>query len=182
MKTKLITLLICGSISLVSFSGCESGPSAQNGATWGALTGAALGAIIGHQSGDGGEGAAIGAVVGGAIGHAVGDEQDRQYNETQHYQAELEIAQARRARAEEEAERQRMIVAGTHTEDSEVLAAKQRAEAAEALPIVRLETNLGNIDMELYPAYAPITVGNFLRLVDDGFYDGLIFHRVIEVS
>jgi cyclophilin family peptidyl-prolyl cis-trans isomerase len=54
-----------------------------------------------------------------------------------------------------------------------------RAEAAEALPIVRLETNLGNIDMELYPAYAPITVGNFLRLVDDGFYDGLIFHRVI---
>ena len=53
------------------------------------------------------------------------------------------------------------------------------ADAAQALPIVRLETNLGNIDMELYPAYAPITVGNFLRLVDDGFYDGLIFHRVI---
>ena len=53
------------------------------------------------------------------------------------------------------------------------------AEAAQALPIVRLETNLGNIDMELYPAYAPITVENFLRLVDDGFYDGLIFHRVI---
>ncbi|MCZ6712078.1 MAG: peptidylprolyl isomerase [Gammaproteobacteria bacterium] len=54
-----------------------------------------------------------------------------------------------------------------------------QAEAAEALPIVRLETNLGNIDMELYPTYAPITVENFLRLVDDGFYDGLIFHRVI---
>jgi cyclophilin family peptidyl-prolyl cis-trans isomerase len=52
------------------------------------------------------------------------------------------------------------------------------AQAA-ALPQVRLETNLGNIDFELYPEYAPITVANFLRLVDDDFYDGLIFHRVI---
>ena len=86
MKSKLITLLICGSISLVSFSGCESGPSAQNGATWGVLSGAALGAIIGHQSGDGGEGAAIGAVMGGAIGHAIGDEQDRQYGYAQQKQ------------------------------------------------------------------------------------------------
>ncbi len=54
-----------------------------------------------------------------------------------------------------------------------------QAEAAEALPRVRLQTSLGNIDLELYPAYAPITVENFLRLVDDGFYEGLIFHRVI---
>jgi len=46
-------------------------------------------------------------------------------------------------------------------------------------PQVRLETSVGNIDIELYPRYAPITVANFLRLVDDGFYDGLIFHRVI---
>ena len=33
---------------------------------------------------------------------------------------------------------------------------------------------------ELYPETAPITVDNFVSLVKDGFYDGLIFHRVIE--
>lgn len=34
--------------------------------------------------------------------------------------------------------------------------------------------------VELYPEYAPITVANFLELVEKNFYDGLIFHRVIE--
>lgn len=46
-------------------------------------------------------------------------------------------------------------------------------------PRVRLETSLGNIDIELYPDKAPKSVANFLALVDDGFYDGLIFHRVV---
>ncbi len=36
------------------------------------------------------------------------------------------------------------------------------------------------IKLELYPEKAPITVENFLKLVKDGFYDGLIFHRVIK--
>ncbi len=36
------------------------------------------------------------------------------------------------------------------------------------------------IKLELYPEAAPITVQNFIDLVKDGFYDGLIFHRVIE--
>lgn len=36
------------------------------------------------------------------------------------------------------------------------------------------------IDIELYPDKAPITVDNFIKLVKDGFYDGLIFHRVIN--
>lgn len=40
--------------------------------------------------------------------------------------------------------------------------------------------NGGIIRLELYPAVAPITVENFTRLADEGFYDGLIFHRVIE--
>ncbi|MEM8766993.1 MAG: peptidylprolyl isomerase [Pseudomonadota bacterium] len=44
---------------------------------------------------------------------------------------------------------------------------------------MRLETNLGNIDLELYPERAPETVANFLARVDEGFYDGLIFHRVV---
>jgi len=34
--------------------------------------------------------------------------------------------------------------------------------------------------LELYPETAPITVDNFVKLAKDGFYDGLIFHRVIE--
>lgn len=40
--------------------------------------------------------------------------------------------------------------------------------------------NGGKIDLELYPSVAPITVKNFVKLVNDGFYDGLIFHRVID--
>ena len=35
------------------------------------------------------------------------------------------------------------------------------------------------IEIELYPQYAPKTVANFLKLVNEGFYNGLIFHRVI---
>jgi len=38
----------------------------------------------------------------------------------------------------------------------------------------------GVIKAELYPNIAPITVTNFIKLVEENFYDGLIFHRVIE--
>ena len=46
-------------------------------------------------------------------------------------------------------------------------------------PIVTLETTAGVIKAELYPEVAPNTVNNFLSLVQKGFYDGTIFHRVI---
>ena len=46
-------------------------------------------------------------------------------------------------------------------------------------PIVVLDTTLGEIVLELDAEKAPITVENFLKYVDDKFYDGLIFHRVI---
>ena len=46
--------------------------------------------------------------------------------------------------------------------------------------IVRIEMEDGGVmRAELYPEIAPITVANFERLVNDGFYDGVIFHRVI---
>lgn len=49
-----------------------------------------------------------------------------------------------------------------------------------ANPVVRIEMKNGNaMEVELYPAVAPITVENFLKLVGENFYDGLIFHRVI---
>ena len=38
----------------------------------------------------------------------------------------------------------------------------------------------GKIELELYPEFAPETVKNFEKLVSEGFYDGLIFHRVIK--
>jgi len=47
-------------------------------------------------------------------------------------------------------------------------------------PHVWLDTEMGPIIVELDEAAAPITVENFLRYVDDGFYDGLIFHRVAD--
>ncbi len=45
--------------------------------------------------------------------------------------------------------------------------------------IIELE-NGKKIKLELYPDKAPITAANFLKLVEEGFYDGLIFHRVIK--
>ena len=48
-------------------------------------------------------------------------------------------------------------------------------------PIVTIEMENGDkIVAELYPEVAPITVNNFVSLVSKGFYDGLIFHRVIS--
>ena len=46
--------------------------------------------------------------------------------------------------------------------------------------MVKLQTNFGDITVELYAEKAPITVANFLQYVDSGFFDGTIFHRVID--
>jgi len=46
--------------------------------------------------------------------------------------------------------------------------------------IVVMETSKGNIEIELFEKEAPITTKNFLDYVNEGFYDGLIFHRVID--
>ena len=52
---------------------------------------------------------------------------------------------------------------------------------AEDLPVARIEMeNGGVIVAELYPEIAPNTVANFIELASAGFYDGVIFHRVIE--
>jgi cyclophilin family peptidyl-prolyl cis-trans isomerase len=49
-----------------------------------------------------------------------------------------------------------------------------------ANPKVEMETSKGVMVIELYPDQAPVTVQNFLRYVNDGAYDGTIFHRVIK--
>ena len=51
--------------------------------------------------------------------------------------------------------------------------------SAQNNPEVVLETNFGDIVIELFPDDAPITVDNFLNYVNAGFYDGLVFHRVM---
>ncbi len=52
-------------------------------------------------------------------------------------------------------------------------------QAKAANPMITMETSLGTMTIELYPDKAPLTVKNFLAYVDAGFFDGLIFHRVI---
>ena len=47
-------------------------------------------------------------------------------------------------------------------------------------PIVTMQTNMGTIKIELYPKKAPKTVENFLSYANEGFYEGTIFHRVIN--
>jgi peptidyl-prolyl cis-trans isomerase B (cyclophilin B) len=46
--------------------------------------------------------------------------------------------------------------------------------------VVKLTTNFGDITLELYDEKAPITVANFLQYVNNGFYENVIFHRVIN--
>lgn len=52
--------------------------------------------------------------------------------------------------------------------------------AARSNPVVKLQTSMGDIEVELYPEKAPKTVENFLAYVNKGFYNGTVFHRVIN--
>ena len=45
---------------------------------------------------------------------------------------------------------------------------------------ITIETNRGDMELELYPEHAPKTVNNFVFLAQEGFYDGVVFHRVIS--
>ena len=47
-------------------------------------------------------------------------------------------------------------------------------------PIVVLETNLGKIELKLYPEVAPLAVENFTTHAKNGYYDGVVFHRIIK--
>ena len=54
-----------------------------------------------------------------------------------------------------------------------------RANAAER-PVATFDTSMGSFRIELFTDLAPITTGNFIELAQRGFYDGIIFHRVID--
>lgn len=61
-----------------------------------------------------------------------------------------------------------------------MLAFPVNSTASEKNPKVLMKTSMGEITLELYKDKAPVTVKNFLGYVDDKFYDGTIFHRVIK--
>ncbi len=72
-------------------------------------------------------------------------------------------------------------VSDAFSADKTVSYAETSYETKEEYTYVQIEMeDGGNIVLELYPETAPITVANFVKLVKDGFYDGIIFHRVIE--
>jgi peptidylprolyl isomerase len=67
----------------------------------------------------------------------------------------------------------------------EALEAKKSTSTTQAIenpmnPHAIFSTNKGDIELELYQDQMPITVGNFVKLAEEGFYDGTKFHRVID--
>ena len=58
-------------------------------------------------------------------------------------------------------------------------AAPTFAQEAAANPVVLMKTSMGDVKIELFADKAPLTVKNFLQYVEDRFFDGTIFHRVI---
>jgi peptidyl-prolyl cis-trans isomerase B (cyclophilin B) len=53
-------------------------------------------------------------------------------------------------------------------------------EVAANEKLIEMETSMGNIKIKLFPEYAPKAVENFVKHSQDGYYNGLIFHRVIK--
>lgn len=72
-----------------------------------------------------------------------------------------------------------LLTACAQAEDAATQPTNQAAAAKAARPVVKVTTNLGTFAIELLPEQAPETTRNFLARVDEAFYDGLIFHRVI---
>ena len=75
-----------------------------------------------------------------------------------------------------------VVISGCSSEAVKEPAAQPKSETAEKpaaqAKTVKLKTTMGDIVIELNEQAAPVTAKNFLRYVEDGFYDGTIFHRV----
>ena len=57
---------------------------------------------------------------------------------------------------------------------------KKEEIMSDSILVATMNTNMGTIKIELFPDKAPVTVKNFISYVNDSFYDGTIFHRVIN--
>ncbi len=72
-----------------------------------------------------------------------------------------------------------MMLVGCGT--NETVVNEQAAAPLQQNPIVTMNiADYGTVTLELYPDKAPNTVNNFVKLVNEGFYDGLTFHRIVE--
>ena len=103
------------------------------------------------------------------------------FNTNNYEKAQAYLAQAQeRGELSEAASRITVLVdeyRGFWEEEQEIR--KKEAEADD-LPRVKITTNKGEVVVELFENEAPGAVGNFVSLVEKGFYDGLTFHRVME--
>ena len=95
-------------------------------------------------------------------------------------QAEAWIDQAKKAGVDDEriGELKQMVASERPKVDAE-MKVRAKEEAAGNLPQVKIETTKGTVVVELFENEAPNTVANFITLVEQGFYDGTPFHRVI---
>jgi len=66
------------------------------------------------------------------------------------------------------------------TEGESAMYPQLSKEVAENEALVEMNTTMGTIKIKLFPEYAPKTVENFLTHAENGYYEGIIFHRVIE--
>jgi len=73
-----------------------------------------------------------------------------------------------------------VLFCGCNSETANETVSEKVEEPAPQTIAVELQTSMGDIVVELNEQAAPVTVKNFLRYVEDGFYDGTIFHRVIH--
>ncbi len=64
--------------------------------------------------------------------------------------------------------------------NADELAAYQVSMTNKSNPVAEVKTNLGEFKLELFEDTMPITAGNFIKLAEEGFYDGIKFHRVID--
>lgn len=64
--------------------------------------------------------------------------------------------------------------------DQEKSQETQTKQESKEMTVAIIKTNLGTFELELYSEQTPITVENFVGLAESGYYNGIIFHRVIE--
>jgi len=72
-----------------------------------------------------------------------------------------------------------LLFAGLFAYAQAPIAAEKKSRSTKA-PIVVLETTAGDIELKLFPKKSPLAVENFIGLVKKGYYNGIIFHRVIK--
>lgn len=73
-----------------------------------------------------------------------------------------------------------ILTLGMSTANAQNANTSKKKEKSVEKEIVVIETNIGKIEIEMYRSDAPKTVENFVQLAKKGYYDGIIFHRVIS--